>query len=68
MNDNSEHSHLQFWLRELPYALVWILTVIGVGYTSVAKQTLVAYWEFSPSLSASCASSTVGVTPQTVMR
>jgi len=46
MTDNSEHSHLHFWLRELPYAVVWILTVIGVGYTSVSQQTLVAYWEF----------------------
>ena len=46
MNEKSEHSHLHFWLRELPYAVVWILTVFGVGYTSIAKQTLVAYWEF----------------------
>ena len=45
MNDKPEHSHLHFWLRELPYAVVWILTVFGVGYTSIAKQALIAYWE-----------------------
>src|SRR6476659_3976677 len=46
MNETTGHSRLYFWLRELPYAVVWILTVFGVGYTSVAKQALVAYWEF----------------------
>jgi hypothetical protein len=46
MNETTGHSRLYFWLRELPYVVVWILTVFGVGYTSVAKQALVAYWEF----------------------
>jgi hypothetical protein len=45
MNEKTGHSQLYFWLRELPYAVVWILTVFGVGYTSIAKQTLIAYWE-----------------------
>ena len=45
MNDKPDHSHLHFWLRELPYAVVLILTVFGVAYTSIAKQALIAYWE-----------------------
>lgn len=40
------HSHLRFWLRELPYAAVWVLTIIGIAYTSFAKQALIVYWEF----------------------
>jgi hypothetical protein len=39
------HSHLHFWLRELPYAAVWVLTIIGIAYTSFAKQALITYWE-----------------------
>jgi hypothetical protein len=42
----TEHSHTQFWLRELPYAAVWMLTIFGVAYTSFAKTPLIAYWEF----------------------
>jgi hypothetical protein len=45
MNEKTDHSRFYFWLRELPYAVVWILTVFGVGYTSIAKQALIAYWE-----------------------
>jgi hypothetical protein len=45
MNEKTDHSRVYFWLRELPYAVVWILTVFGVGYTSIAKQALIAYWE-----------------------
>jgi hypothetical protein len=45
MNEKTGHSRLYFWLRELPYAIVWILTVFGVGYTSFAKQALIAYWQ-----------------------
>jgi hypothetical protein len=44
--DRGEHSHFHFWLRELPYAVVWVLTLFGVAYTGFAKQTLIAYWEF----------------------
>jgi hypothetical protein len=35
-----------FWLRELPYAAVLVLTVLGIAYTSYSKQSIVAYWEF----------------------
>ena len=33
------------WLRELPYALVLVLTLVGVAYTSVTKRPTTAYWE-----------------------
>ncbi len=35
-----------FWLRELPYAAVLVLTILGIAYTSYSKQSIVAYWEF----------------------
>jgi hypothetical protein len=35
-----------FWLRELPFSAVLILTLLGVAYTSVARKPIVAYWEF----------------------
>jgi hypothetical protein len=35
-----------FWLRELPYAAVLFLTILGIAYTSYSKQSIVAYWEF----------------------
>jgi hypothetical protein len=44
--DKTEHSHTHFWLRELPYAAVWVLTIFGIAYTSFAKQALIGYWEF----------------------
>lgn len=36
---------LSFWIRELPFALVLILTTIGVAYTSFSKQPITGYWE-----------------------
>jgi hypothetical protein len=33
------------WLRELPYAVVLILTLLGVAYTS-SKRPTTGYWEF----------------------
>jgi hypothetical protein len=36
---------LSFWLKELPFALVLILTTLGVAYTSFSKQPIVGYWE-----------------------
>jgi hypothetical protein len=35
-----------FWLRELPYAVVLILTLFGVAYASFSRQPMVGYWEF----------------------
>ena len=34
------------WLRELPYAGVLILTLLGVAYTSFTKRPTTGYWEF----------------------
>jgi len=37
--------HLSFWIRELPFTVVLILTIAGVAYTSFSKQPIVGYWE-----------------------
>jgi hypothetical protein len=37
--------HLHFWIRELPFSLVLILTMIGVAYTSFSKAPITGYWE-----------------------
>ncbi|HLG84102.1 MAG TPA: hypothetical protein VKY22_24080 [Bradyrhizobium sp.] len=37
--------HVSFWIRELPFSLVLILTLLGVAYTSVLKQPIMGYWE-----------------------
>ncbi len=40
-----KHRHASFWLRELPFTIVLILTIAGVAYTSFSKQPIVTYWE-----------------------
>jgi len=40
----SDH-HVSFWIRELPFSIVLILTLLGVAYTSLLKQPIMAYWE-----------------------
>ncbi|HEX3914102.1 MAG TPA: hypothetical protein VHW71_11375 [Steroidobacteraceae bacterium] len=37
--------HLSFWIRELPFSLVLILTMIGVAYISFSKKPITGYWE-----------------------
>ena len=37
--------HLNFWIRELPFSLVLILTMVGVAYTSFSKQPITGYWQ-----------------------
>ena len=37
--------HLNFWIRELPFTVVLLLTIAGVAYTSFSKQPIVGYWE-----------------------
>lgn len=37
--------HLNFWMRELPFSLVLILTTVGVAYTSFSKKPITGYWE-----------------------
>jgi hypothetical protein len=34
-----------FWVRELPYSAILILTILGVAYTSYSKQPIMGYWE-----------------------
>ncbi|MDR6306045.1 hypothetical protein GGQ85_003773 [Nitrobacter vulgaris] len=34
------------WVKELPYSLILVLTLIGVAYTSFSNQPIVIYWEF----------------------
>jgi hypothetical protein len=35
---------VSFWLRELPYILVFILTILVVAYTTYTKRPVVGYW------------------------
>ena len=41
---DSPHRH-GFWLRELPFSVVLILTLAGVAYTSFSKNPITLYWE-----------------------
>lgn len=41
----NKYLHLNFWMRELPFSLVLILTLVGVAYTSFSKQPITGYWE-----------------------
>ena len=34
-----------FWLYELPFALVLVLTIFGVAYTTYTRQPIQVYWE-----------------------
>ncbi|MGD0565576.1 MAG: hypothetical protein ABSA66_21140 [Roseiarcus sp.] len=36
--------HVSFWISELPFSLVLILTLLGVAYTSFLKQPIMGYW------------------------
>jgi hypothetical protein len=38
-------AHMSFWIRELPFTIVLILTIAGVAYTSFSKTPIVTYWE-----------------------
>ena len=37
--------HPSFWVRDLPFFLVLVLTVIGVAYTSFSNRPIILYWE-----------------------
>jgi hypothetical protein len=51
----SASRRLGFWIKELPFALVLILTTLGVAYMSLTKQPLVAFWELlAPLLALVC--------------
>jgi hypothetical protein len=50
--------HVSFWVRELPFSLVLILTLLGVAYTSLLKQPIMVYWELlAPVIGLVCVSS-----------
>jgi hypothetical protein len=50
--------HVGFWLRELPFSLVLILTVVGVAYTSFSKEPITGYWELlAPLIALVCVAS-----------
>jgi hypothetical protein len=42
---HSRARHLSFWIRELPFSIVLILTLIGVAYISFSKNPITGYWE-----------------------
>ena len=42
---SSKLPHASFWIKELPFSLLLILTIIGVAYTTVVKQPIIVYWE-----------------------
>jgi len=49
---------LSFWIKELPFALVLILTTLGVAYTSFTKEPIVGFWELlAPLLALVCVGS-----------
>jgi hypothetical protein len=37
--------HVSFWIRELPFSILLLLTIGGVGYTSFSKHPILIYWE-----------------------
>lgn len=42
----SQHGlHASFWIRELPFSVVLLLTIAGVAYTSFSKRPILIYWE-----------------------
>jgi hypothetical protein len=43
--------HVSFWIRELPFSLGLILTLLGVAYTSFLKHTLAVHPPRLPSCS-----------------
>jgi len=38
-------SRSSFWIKELPFSLVLVLTILGVAYTTFSKQPIIIYWE-----------------------
>ena len=43
---DGRHPHSTvFWIRELPFVVVLLLTIAGVAYTSFTKKPIVGYWE-----------------------
>jgi hypothetical protein len=38
-------SLVRLWLRELPYGLVLVLTLVGIAYSSLNRRPIALYWE-----------------------
>ena len=50
--------HVSFWVREIPFSLVLILTLLGVAFTSLLKEPIMVYWEIlAPVIGLVCVSS-----------
>lgn len=45
MTPTATRRRASFWLRELPFSLVLVLTVFGVAYTTFSRQPITGYWE-----------------------
>lgn len=41
----SHPRRVSFWIRELPFSVLLLLTIGGVGYTSFSKHPILVYWE-----------------------
>ena len=44
-NSATRHRHPNFWLYELPFSLVLVLTIFGVAYETFSRQPIRLYWE-----------------------
>ncbi len=52
---HSRARHLSFWIRELPFSIVLILTLLGVAYISFSKKPITGYWEIlAPLIALTC--------------
>ena len=61
--------YVSFWLRELPYVVVLILTLFGVAYASFSRQSMVGYWEFlAPVIGLLCVGTAWPQTPDKAAR
>ena len=45
-DESTTPTNARTWLRELPYGLVLLLTLVGVAYTSITKRPTTGFWEF----------------------
>jgi len=41
----TRRKHTSFWLYELPFSLVLVLTIFGVAYETFSRQPIKQYWE-----------------------
>jgi hypothetical protein len=46
INSSQSPQKTSFWLRDLPYSVVFVLALLGIAYNSYSKQSIVGYWEF----------------------